>query len=86
MWCLSRPNGAREFYATKAIADAAADADTASLVWFDSFDYETHNPGASPDRYQLAAQHERAIGLAYIAQRINELRRHVIDPWGPEAS
>jgi hypothetical protein len=86
MWCLSKPSGERTFHATRAAAEAAAGADQAIVVWFDSFDYERHNPGETLTRLRIVADAERAIGLAYVAGRIEELRRRWVDPWGPEAA
>lgn len=82
MWCLSKPNGERSFHATRAGALAAAAGDTGSLVWFDSFDYERHNPGERTTWLQVVTDEQRALGLAHVAQLVDGLRARWIDPWG----
>ena len=85
MWCLSKPNGERTFHASKKAADHAAEADSAALVWFDSFDYERHNPDEPLTWLRILTDTERAIGLAYVAQLVDGLRARWIDPWGEPA-
>lgn len=83
MWCLSKPNGSRSFYPTEEEANAAAGNDRAVVVWFDSFDYEQHDPAGNAAWYAQRAADERARGLAYVTQLLDGLRARWIDPWGP---
>ena len=71
MWCLQMLNGTRSFHATEEAANAAAG--PTGVVWFDSFDYELHNPGA----YARRIAQERADGQAYVTQLFDELRRRL---------
>lgn len=84
MWCLSiAGDSRRRFYATEAEAEAHAIGE--HVVWFDSFDYERHNP----EFYQQRLAAERDRGRAYVAELLDELCRSLgFDPaiWRPEVA
>lgn len=73
MWCLTMANGTRSFHPTAEAAEQAAVGDTAHVIWYDAFDYELHNPDR-PTWLRTVADAERAAGLAYVAELIEELR------------
>ena len=84
MWCCSRMNGTRSFHATPEAAKAAAGDDTAVVIWFDSFDYERHNAAGALSWLRIVTDEERAVGRAFVAELLAELRARWIDPWGVE--
>jgi hypothetical protein len=86
MWCLSKPNGDRTFHATPAIARATAGDDQSVVIWFDSFDYEHHNPDEPLTWLRIVTDAERAAGLAYVEELLDNLRRRWVDPWALEAA
>lgn len=76
MWCVTYTDGSRTFYPTQQAAEAAA-GKREHVTWFDSFDYEHHNPGASAARYAERVAAERAAGIDFVRNLGAGLRRRL---------